>query len=57
MTRDIETRLEQMSDAILQRPSTEWLGASLLLWEAAQAIKALRAKEEIYVSNVHSPDE
>lgn len=51
-------RLEQLSDLILTQPGTSWVAASLVMWEAAQALRALQhAREQIYVSSAASPDE
>jgi len=57
MTKPLVERLEQVSDAILKQPKTYWIAASLLMWEAAQAIRQQRAREEIYVSTAGDPDE
>ena len=57
MTKPLVERLEHLSDAILKQPKTYWIAASLLMWEAAQALREQRAREEIYVSTTCVPDE
>lgn len=58
MTKTLIERLEHMSDAILQQPTSNYVAASLVMWEAAQALKLhQQAREEIYVSSSASPDE
>lgn len=62
MAKEITQRLEEMSDLLLVNHATQWVAASLLLWEAAQHIRAQREaipdESRIYVSALSGdPDE